>query len=275
MAIFCHFFNFMMLSFWNETLKNLSQDQRKDIFVFIVNKIRFEVPLSYALGISPLITDQLLKDPSFKELEITDNEKIENEFSDFIRGKEIRNETFFKYGHLLKNREMLKKWKESEELTNKTVFQYLKGIFDIYKNDNKDNSGEMREIIDFEDIKEEIQYIGKHFSEMKEEIMKFPAKDLIYILKNEELTIESEDIIWEIVKEKLKEIKSNFDNKNLQKLRWLLLENIKIKYLNMNNFKEYIEEIQPEDFSYSSNSSTNEKKRRRKYMETNSRDYFE
>jgi len=51
-----------MLSYWNETLKNISQDQRKDKFVFIVNNIRYEVPLSYALGISPFITEQYLKD---------------------------------------------------------------------------------------------------------------------------------------------------------------------------------------------------------------------
>ena len=56
----------LMLSFWNETLKNISQDQRKDKFIFVVNKIRFEVPLSLALGISPFITEQYLKDPTLK-----------------------------------------------------------------------------------------------------------------------------------------------------------------------------------------------------------------
>ena len=75
-----------MLSFWNDTLKNISQDQRKDKFVFIVNDLRFEVPLSYALGISPLITELCLKDPAFREFEIKGKEKIEEEFSNFIRG---------------------------------------------------------------------------------------------------------------------------------------------------------------------------------------------
>ena len=54
-----------MLSFWSETLNNISQDQRKDKFIFIINKTRFEVPLSLALGISPFMTEQYLKDPTF------------------------------------------------------------------------------------------------------------------------------------------------------------------------------------------------------------------
>ena len=51
-----------MLNYWNETLENISRDQRNDKFIFIVNDVRYEVPLSFALGISPLITEQYLKD---------------------------------------------------------------------------------------------------------------------------------------------------------------------------------------------------------------------
>ena len=102
-----------MLSFWNQTLKNISQDQRKDKFIFIVNKIRFEVPLSYALGISPLITKEYLKDPTFREMliEIEDNDKknLEEEFLNFIKGKEIDQEIFIKIGKLLKNEDMIRK----------------------------------------------------------------------------------------------------------------------------------------------------------------------
>ena len=54
----------------NETLKNMSQDQRKDKFVFIVNNIRFNIPLSYALGISLFITEQYIKDPTYRQFEI-------------------------------------------------------------------------------------------------------------------------------------------------------------------------------------------------------------
>ena len=100
-----------MLSFWNETLQNIRQDQRKDKFVFIINNRIFELPLSYAIGISPLIGEESLKDPTFHKFEINDEEKIEQEFSNFISGKDISKEIFLKIGILLKNEEMIKKWK--------------------------------------------------------------------------------------------------------------------------------------------------------------------
>ena len=73
----------MILSFWNDTLKNISQDQRKDKFAFVINNIIYKVSLSYALGISPFITEQYLKDPTFNRFEIKDKEKIEEEFLNF------------------------------------------------------------------------------------------------------------------------------------------------------------------------------------------------
>ena len=149
-----------MLSFWNETLKNISEDNRKDKFVFIVNKIRFEVSLSYVLGISSLITEDYLKDPTFKDFEIKDQKIIENEFSDFIRGKEIKKETFIKFGKILKNNDMIKKWRKSILLTNETVINYINSNYS--KDQDKKN-------IFFEE-KEYIQYIGNHFEDMKEEI---------------------------------------------------------------------------------------------------------
>ena len=95
-----------MLKFWNETLKNISQDQRKDKFIFIINKMRYEVPLSYALCISSYVTEQYLKDPTFREFVIEDNENIEDSFSNFIKGKEIREEIYIKFGKIFKNTEM-------------------------------------------------------------------------------------------------------------------------------------------------------------------------
>ena len=154
-----------MLSFWNETLKNISQDQRKDKFVFIINKIRYNVPLSYALGISPLITENFLKDPTFRELEINDSENIEKEFSNFLNGKEVRKETYVKIGKFLKNKEMIKKWKKSNKLTKETVIEYIKCINQINNNDTEE---EKRYYID--DIAEEIKYIAQHLEEMKEEV---------------------------------------------------------------------------------------------------------
>ena len=64
-----------MLNFWSETLKNINQDPRKD--------------------------------PTFREMEIIDKENIEEEFLNFVRGKEIKKEIFFKIGKLFKNKEMM------------------------------------------------------------------------------------------------------------------------------------------------------------------------
>ena len=196
-----------MLNFWNETLKNISQDQRKDKFKFIINKIIFEVPLSYALGISPLITEKYLKDPTFQTYEIEDKEKIEEEFSKFIRGEKIRKDIFIKFGKLLKNKEIIKKWKQTEEMTKETVIEYLKNIEDIYYNndninnhnnnqENQNNKNNIRkEFIDIEDIEEEIKYIGNHLEEMKEGIKELREEELIYIIRNQNISIEKEDFI--------------------------------------------------------------------------------
>ena len=61
-----------MLHYWNETLENIIKDQRRDKFKINVNHKIYEVPLSYALGISPLITENYLKDPSFKEIKFSE-----------------------------------------------------------------------------------------------------------------------------------------------------------------------------------------------------------
>ena len=250
-----------MLSYWNETLQNVSQDQRKDKFVFVVNKIRYDVPLSFALGISPYITHQYLNNPTFREFEINDKEKIEEEFLNFIRGKEIRNETFIKFGKILKNKEMIKKWKNSNELTKERAIEYLKLMHEIEEvNNNKDTKYFIYKGNN-EDIKEEIDFIVKHFEEMKEEIKKLKVEDIFYILRKEDISIKSEDTIWEITKDQLKELKREINeeksnkihNERNRKLRRLLLNNIQIKYLDKNNLKEYIEEIESEDFLFSPN----------------------
>ena len=158
-----------MLSFWNETLKNISQDQRKDKFRFIINKIIYEVPLSYALGISPFITEQYLKDPTFRKLKIDDKEKLEEEFSNFIRGKAIPKEIFIKLGKLLKNKEMVAKWKNSNPITKETVIENIKSIREIYYQNNENNFLNInpeKETNYFEEIKDEIEYIENNLKEM-------------------------------------------------------------------------------------------------------------
>ena len=242
-----------MMSYWNETLQNINQDQRREKFIFSVNKRKFEVPLSYALGISSFISEQYLKDPSFRSFEIEDKEKIEEEFSNFIQGKEIKEETFIKFGKILKNQEMIKKWKNSFELTNKGVINYLNSCYEIKNKSNPKNQG----FKDYEDIKTELEYLINHFEEMKDDIKDLNDNILIYLLRSENLLVKNEDIIWDTIKGRIKdlnkEINKNDIKKNLkernQKARRFLLNAIHIKCLNKTNFKEYIEEIKSEDIS--------------------------
>ena len=188
-----------MLSYWNETLENISKDPRKDSFKMIVNNIIYEVPLSYAFGISPYITNQYLKDPTFNELNIkiniSDNNnnknKIQEEFCKFIKGGKISSEIFYKIGINLENKEMIKQWSKSEKLMKERVITIIKANRKISHNNN------------FENIKEELEFIGEHIEEMKEEIKELEDEELIFILKNDKTRVEKEDIIWEVVKEKI------------------------------------------------------------------------
>ena len=59
-----------MLSFWNETLDNISKDQFREKFNFIVEETVYSVPLSFALGISPLITQNYIIDQTFSEFKL-------------------------------------------------------------------------------------------------------------------------------------------------------------------------------------------------------------
>ena len=144
-----------MLKYWNETLENIIKDQRKEKFKLVLNNIIFEVPLSYALGISSLITEKYLQDPTFKELNITINNsennqingnKIQEGFSNFLKGQNISKELFYEIGINLKNKEMLKQWKQSNELTKETIFKFIEANHKIL-NKNQNN---------IENIKEEL-----------------------------------------------------------------------------------------------------------------------
>ena len=92
-----------MLSNWNQTFENIIKDPRNDKFHLIVNNKNYEVSLSYALGISPFITQQYLKNPTFNQFEIkieTKNyikkKELEDEFSKFIKGEKYQRSSFLK-----------------------------------------------------------------------------------------------------------------------------------------------------------------------------------
>ena len=126
-----------MLKYWNQTLENISKDQRNEKFKLIVNNrtktgffqhkvAKIEIPLSLAIGISPLISDEYFKDPSFHKLNITINcnnkeannqlmcdQDIQEELNKFFKGEKISSDMFYEIGIQLKNKDMIKKWSKS------------------------------------------------------------------------------------------------------------------------------------------------------------------
>ena len=236
----------LKLKYWNETLENIIKDQRNDKFKIIVNNTVHEVPLSFALGISPFITEEYLKDPTFKELNIRINnntlkeEEIKKEFGKFIKGEEISSEIFYEIGNVLKNKEMLKEWNKNQKITKETINKMIQINHKLY--DKTNIKGDQKEI---ENMKEVLEYIGEHFEELKNEIQELTNEEIIFILKNDKIKVEKEDIIWEFVKERIKN-QSEMNIKN-KRDKSMLLGIIECKHLNKESFKEYIDMIEEED----------------------------
>ena len=198
--------------------------------------------MSYALAISPLITDCYLQDPTFNEFtfkfnknncKISDNE-IQEEFSKFIKGENISREFFYEIGINLKNQDMIKKWSKSEKLTNEKIIKSFKVKRTIFHNRT-------------DEFKKEIDYIIEHLEEMEGTIKELSDEELIFLLRNDKFQVEKEDIIWEIVKTRIES--QNPDEKNKINLRnkSILMGMIEVKYLNQDCLKEYIEKVEEEN----------------------------
>ena len=216
----------------------------------IVNNVIHEVSLSYALGISPFIADSYQKDPTLHELKITINcqdnkisdKEIQEGFCKFIKGGKISKDLFYEIGIVLENKEMIKKWSDSLEFSKETIIKSIKAYHQIITKKNNKYK-------DIENIKEELEYISEHLEEMKDIIKELNDEEVIYILKNDKIKVEKEDIIWEIVKEIIthkNRNENNFDKKDLiNKSR--LIGTIQVQYLNREYFQEYIKLIEEND----------------------------
>ena len=239
-----------MVKYWNEILKNLSQDQRKETFKFMVNEIIYKVPLSYAIGVSPLVTIQYMKDTSFNELNLNikinniKEEKIQEEFSKFIKGENISNEIFFEIGIQLGNKDMIREWKKNQELSKEIIIKSIKAYNKFISINNLQNENIQYTNEEIENIQEELEYIGEHFEEMKEEIKELNEEEIIFILKNKKTKVSKEDIIWEIIKEI---IENKYQNKYQNNNKSILIGIVEGKYLSIEKFKEYLEKIEEED----------------------------
>ena len=147
------------LKYWNQSIENINKDPRNNKFIIVVNQKKYKVPLSYAFGISPFITEQFLKDPTYNHLNIIINtnenkeitsEKIQKEFQKFIKGETISSDIFYEIGIQLKNKEMIKKWIKNQILTKETVINIIKANYKLFIKDNNYNQGiemQIRQII--------------------------------------------------------------------------------------------------------------------------------
>ena len=247
-----------MLQYWNQTLENIRKDPRNGQFKLIFNKKIYNVPISFALGISPYISFQYLNDPTFNEFEIkfdTDlnDEMIQKAFSNFLNGEKIGINLFYELGKQFKNKEMINIWKRNalDQLDQSKIDKrcLFKKIF-LSRNDINDPTEQ-----NMDDIKPELDYISKHLEEMKEEIKKLTDQEFIYLIRNENINIKNEDLLWDIIKER---VDSHFNKK--KEIQRILLGSIYPNNLNYKNFKEYLEMIQHENLIHEENIWNNLKK---------------
>ena len=169
-----------------------------------MNNIPSEITLSYALGISPLITEKYLKDPTFKELRITINnneinrssKEIQEELRKFFKGEKISSELFYAIAINLENKEMINEWSKCQELTKENIIKSIKAKHQISSNLSYNKK------MTIENLEAELKYFEEHFEEMKEDIDELSEEELVLILKKDKIKVEKEDIIWEIVKKK-------------------------------------------------------------------------
>ena len=144
-----------MLNYRNEILENLKNDKRNDKFAFIVNSIIYNVPLSFALGISRMISQLYLEDPSINEyyINIDDNN---NNFEKLINGKSVESQFLYKIGLILDNEEMINYYKKHKPLSKENVIERIKIINEIMKRSSESSIN----LINYH--KEELDYISQH-----------------------------------------------------------------------------------------------------------------
>ena len=249
-----------MLNHWNETLENLSKDTRKDKFRLVFNGTIYEVSLSYALGISSIISERYQKDPTYNMFNLNiniqnmDDKQLQGEFFNFIHGQKISKELYLEIAFQLKNKKMIKKYNKNRGLKTESIIRCIKEYHKM---------SDMK----LENIKEELEYVGNHLEQVKEDIQILTDEELLFIL-NTVITVENEGILWNIVKERIQSkyskkeskdtkneeenkigTKNNQDNDENQKTinKSLFLSIIQPNYLNKTSFEEYLEMIEEED----------------------------
>ena len=116
------------------------------------------------------------------------------------------------------------------------------------------NNNKLEMSNEIENLREVLEFIGEHIEEMKAEIQELQDEEIIFIFKNNKMKVEKEDIIWEIVKERIEKTYGTInqdskkkENKERKKNKSILLGIIEAKYLKKEYFAEYIKSIEEED----------------------------
>ena len=210
---------------FSDALSSLIQFDSKEKIDIITNTLVYRINKSFAAAISPLFS-QLIKDnPMAKEIYLPIDENLDS----FFEGKAIDRKLFLIMSIILDKKELIKKWKEENDLKKENIMEI---VMKVIKYNGK-----------IENMKEEIEFLGKHFEEMEKTmtIEKIPSKYLCEIMKNVK-GIKSEEGLFKHIIERLK----NENDTNIQKK---LIECIEIRGLNNQEIKELLQYITYENLS--------------------------
>ena len=122
---------------------------------------------------------------------------------------------------------MVEQWEKWEEISKENV---IKRINLLRKNSNTSP-------IQQGSLEEEYEFVGKHFEELKNEISQLEIDEIIRILKHPGLIIETEDTLWEIIKQKIEEYPAKRNE---------LLSCVNFEYMDLQYTKPFVRLKNPE-----------------------------
>ena len=219
------------MQFWNETLELLSKVSSKKMFTFEIQSIRYNVPIGFAIYLCPIISEVLLINPTLKSINLSTNDP-KHQFLNILEGKPVDPSFFYSIAKEMNNKKMIEQYflKLNENYSYNEI-DINKHIKDKLKQFNK-SRGKHSNLFD-----DECNYIANHFEQMKEEVFQLDINIIFRILTNSHLRIDSEESIWNMIKEQLMKKHISIHEYHC------LLQCIDIHNLSNESFKEFVEMI--------------------------------
>ena len=211
--------------YFPEAFLRLIQFDSKEKINIISNNMSCPINKSLAIAISPIFSQAIASNPMIKRISLPINENIK----EFFKGQSIEKELFLIMSIMLDNKDLIKQSKALIEINKENVINRLMKFIN-YK-------------IKIENMKEELEFIGKHFEELekKMDIKKIPSDYLSEIFKKVK-GIQTEKQMFKYIIQRLKE---EDDENNRKKL----INSIDCRGLNNDDIKELIESLKYEDLS--------------------------